>query len=99
MSLCSYFQIYYSYYGFNQPMSYKSEEQQQLLSHNRHPIFLAPTVILWAVPFMSYDRLLVAVMLPLYIGLAGSVDTLDRSYVSDQYVMKKYHLLQNGARN
>lgn len=80
-------------------MTYKSEEQQQLLSHNRHPIFLAPVVILWAVPFMSYDRLLVAVMLPLYMGLASSVDTLDRSYVSDQYIMKKYHLLQNGARN
>ena len=79
-------------------MSYKSEEQQQLLSHNRHPIFLAPTVILWAVPIMSYDRLLVAVMLPLYLALTSNVDTLDRSYVSDQFTMKKLQLLKNGSK-
>ena len=79
-------------------MMYKSEEQQQLLSHNRHPIFLAPTIILWAVPVMTYDRLLVAVMLPLYMALSSNVDTLDRSYVSEQFNMKKLQLLQNGHK-
>lgn len=79
-------------------MTYKSERQQKLLSHNRHPIFLAPTVILWAVPVMTYDRLLVAVMLPLYMALTSNVDTLDRSYVSDQFTMKKLQLLQNGHK-
>jgi hypothetical protein len=74
-------------------MTYKSEEQQHLLGHNRHPIFLAPTIILWAVPMMTYDRLLVAVMLPLYMALTSNVDTLDRSYVSDQFTTKKLQLL------
>lgn len=91
-------QVYYSYNGFDNPMTYKSEGQQQLLSHNRHPIFLAPTVILWAVPVMTYDRLLVAMMLPLYMALTSNVDTLDRSYVSDQFTMKKLQLLQNGHK-
>lgn len=79
-------------------MIYKSEEQQQLLSHNRHPIFIAPAIILWAVPVMSYDRLLVAVMLPLYMAATSNVDTLDRGYVTEQFNMKKLQLLQNGSK-
>lgn len=88
-------QIYYSFYGFDTPITYKSEEQQQLLSHNRHPLFLGPTLILWAVPVMTYDRLLVAVMLPLYMGLTSNVDRLDVAYVSEQFNMKKSQLLEN----
>ena len=79
-------------------MTYKSEEQQQLLSHNRHPLFLAPTLILWAVPVMTYDRLLVAVMLPLYLGLTSNVDNLDVAYVSDQFNVKRAQLLESGTR-
>ena len=86
-------QIYYSYYGFSNPMHYKSAEQQTLLSHHRHPIFLAPLVILWAVPTMTYDRFLVAVMLPLYLGWGGMVDETDVEYVRLQFKMKKAQLL------
>lgn len=86
-------QIYYSFNGFANPMVYKSEEQQQLFSHNRHPIFLAPTLILWAVPVMTYDRVLLAVLLPLYLGLATVIDRLDVSYISQQFNMKKLQLL------
>ncbi len=75
----------------------KSEEQQRLLCHNRHPIFLAPIAILWAVPSMSYDRLLIATMLPLYLTLTSNVDLLDTSYVADQYNMKKMQLLKKGC--
>ena len=64
-------QLYYAYCGFSDPMCYKSGEQQ-LLKHNRHPIFLGPLIILWTVPVMTYDRLLLAVMLPLYVG-CGSI--------------------------
>ena len=77
-------------------MVYKSEQQRRLLSHNRHPIFLAPSVILWAVPTMTYDRLLVAVMLPLYLGLGTVIDRMDVAYVSKQFNMKKKQLLDNG---
>ena len=69
------------YYGFGDPMHYKLGEQQQLLEHNRHPIFLGPLVILWAVPIMTYDRLLVALMLPLYVGCGSIINDEDVSYV------------------
>lgn len=97
LELMGFKQIYYSFYGFDNPMLYKSEEQQQLLSHNRHPILLAPSLILWAVPVMTYDRLLVAVMLPLYLGLGTIIDGMDVSYVSEQFSMKKKQLLANGV--
>lgn len=79
-------------------MLYKSSEQQQLLSHNRHPILLAPSLILWAVPVMTYDRLLVAAMLPLYLGLGTIIDKADVTYVSRQFGMKRDKLLANGIK-
>ena len=48
---------------------------------------------------MTYDRLLIAVMLPLYMGLASNVDSMDVAYVSEQFNMKKKQLLQNGKAN
>ena len=91
-------QIYYSFYGFDNPLLYKSEEQQLLLCHNRHPILLAPALILWAVPVMTYDRLLLALMLPLYMGLGSNVDSMDVAYVSQQLKMKKLQLLKNHTK-
>ena len=76
---------------------YKSSEQQQLLHHNRHPILLAPAIILWAVPVMTYDRLLVAVLLPLYLGLGTVIDMADVTYVSRQFRVKRDKLLANGV--
>ena len=73
-------------------MHYKSGEQQQLLKHSRHPIFLGPLVILWAVPVMTYDRLLVALMLPLYVGCGSIINDEDVSYVKDQFTMKRRQL-------
>lgn len=78
-------------------MIYKSDQQGQLLGHNRHPIFLAPTIILWAVPTMTYDRLLLAVMLPLYLGLGTVIDRTDVAYMSKQFSMKKRELLARGS--
>ena len=90
-------QIYYSFSGLENPMHYKSAEQQQLLEHMRHPIFLAPLIILWAVPVMTYDRLLVAVMLPLYLGWGSSINHLDASYIKQQFRMKRIQLLGDGS--
>ncbi len=92
-------QIYYAYRGFRIPMTYKSAEQQQLLLHLRHPIFLAPTLILWAVPVMTYDRLLVAIMLPLYLAWGSRIDYLDDHYVREQFRMKKSQLLASRKSN
>ena len=77
-------------------MCYKSGEQQ-LLKRNRHPIFLGPLIILWAVPVMTYDRLLLAVMLPLYVGCGSIINDEDVAYVRDQFTMKRKQLLANGV--
>ncbi len=92
-------QLYYSYSGFDNPWLYKSKEQQQLLSHSRHPIFLAPLIILWSVPVMTYDRFLVAMLLPLYVGWGSSIDSFDVSYVTEQFEVKKAQLLGNRKSN
>lgn len=86
-------QLYYAYYGFDNPMRYKSVEQQELLQHSRHPIFLGPLIILWAVPVMTYDRFLVAIMLPLYVGCGSIINDRDVAYVKDQFTMKRRQLL------
>jgi hypothetical protein len=86
-------QIYYSYNGFGDPLHYKSAEQQYLLQHMRHPIFTAPLLIMWSVPVMPYDRLLLAIMLPLYMAWASGINSLDMTYVKRQFVSKWQQLL------
>ena len=54
-------------------------------------------LILWAVPVMSYGRLLICVMMPLYMILTSNIDTLDRAYVLDQYSAKMDQLLKKNG--
>lgn len=86
-------QLYYSYNGFGDPLHYKSSQQQYLLHHMRHPILTAPFILMWAVPVMSYDRLLLAVMMPLYMAWASAISALDMMYVKRQFVNKWEQLL------
>ena len=88
-------QLYYSYNGFGDPLHYKSAQQQYLLRHMRHPIFTAPFILVWAVPVMSYDRLMLAVLLPLYLAWTSSISALDMKYVRGQFVNKWRQLLKN----
>ena len=44
---------------------------------------------------MTYDRLLVALMLPLYIGCGSIINDEDVSYVKDQLAVKRTQLLAN----
>lgn len=89
-------QLYYSYKGFHDPMAYKSLEQRELLRHMRHPIFLAPMIIIWLVPTMTYDRLLIACLLPLYLAWGSRLSYLDVDYVQYQHHQKGLHLNVNG---
>ena len=91
-------QLYYSYNGFGDPLHYKSAEQQYLLRHMRHPIFTAPFILMWAVPVMSCDRLLLAVMLPLYLAWASGISALDMKYVRMQFINKWRQLLKDHHR-
>lgn len=61
----------------------------------RHPIFTAPFILVWAVPVMSYDRLMLAALLPLYLAWASSISALDMKYVRGQFVNKWRQLLKN----
>jgi len=42
---------------------------------------------------MTYDRFLVAMMLPLYMGWGSSIDSLDVEYVIEQFDVKWKQLL------
>ena len=59
----------------------------------RHPVFLAPLVILWVVPTMTYDRLLLAVMVPMYLLWGSHVNEEDTVYINMMYEQKKRRLL------
>ncbi|KAL5501969.1 hypothetical protein EMCRGX_G008654 [Ephydatia muelleri] len=82
-------QMYYSLQDMGDPMQRKAEEQRTLLDHMRHPLFFGPALILWAVPVMTYDRLLVAVMAPLYLGWGCHLDQSDVEYVQEQFTKKR----------
>lgn len=58
----------------------------------RHPVFLAPLVILWVVPTMTYDRVLLAVMVPMYLLWGSQVNEEDTVYINMMYEQKKRRL-------
>ena len=53
-------QVYYLSIGHSLPNEYKSERAQTLFARFRHPIVIAPLLILLAVPTLSADRALMA---------------------------------------
>lgn len=86
-------QLYYQYLGTTDPLSFKAWENHELLRHMRHPVFLSPLLILWAIPRMTYDRILVGVMLPVYLIWGSRLDSEDVLYVNNMYQRKKRFLL------
>ncbi|XP_037329229.2 nurim [Pungitius pungitius] len=77
-------QVYYSCLGLGDPLSHKSPRAQRLLSHLRHPVCLELGVVLWLLPAMSLDRLLLAATLSTYLALAHSLDKQDLAYLCVQ---------------
>ncbi|XP_026155268.1 nurim [Mastacembelus armatus] len=74
-------QVYYQCLGLGDPLSYKSPRAQRLLSHLRHPVCLELVVVLWLLPALSLDRLLLAGTLSTYLALAHSLDKQDLDYL------------------
>jgi hypothetical protein len=68
---------------------FKSGKQREFQGHLHHPCFLSPLVILWAVPTMTYDRLLLAVMVPLFLIWGSDLTNDDVLYVKEMYDEKK----------
>ncbi|XP_017277543.1 nurim [Kryptolebias marmoratus] len=74
-------QVYYKCLGFGDPLQDKPPPAQRLLSHLRHPVYLELVVILWLLPALSLDRLLLAGTLSTYVAVAHSLDTQDLAYL------------------
>lgn len=73
-------------------MLFKSAGQRELYNNMRHPLLLCPLVILWAVPVMTYDRFLLAVMIPLYLIWASKLNHNNSFYVREMFNEKKESL-------
>ncbi|KAM3858172.1 nurim [Diretmus argenteus] len=81
-------QVYYECLGLGDPLSQKSQRAQRLFSHLRHPVCLELGVVLWLLPALSLDRLLLAGTLSAYLALGHSLDKQDLSYLCVQFNSK-----------
>ncbi|XP_022603100.1 nurim [Seriola dumerili] len=90
-------QVYYECLGLGDPLSHKSPHAQRFLSHLRHPVCLELGVVLWLLPALSLDRLLLAGTLSAYLALAHSLDKQDLAYLCIQ-INSKMQLLAEPHR-
>ncbi|XP_010733651.2 nurim [Larimichthys crocea] len=81
-------QVYYECLGLGDPLSHKSPCAQRFLSHFRHPVCLELGVVLWLLPALSLDRLLLAGTLSTYLALAHSLDKQDLAYLCVHFKSK-----------
>lgn len=74
-------QVYYTCLGLGDPLGDRPCGAQRLLSHLRHPVCLELMLVLWLVPALSLDRLVLAGALSSYLLLGHSVDQQDLAYL------------------
>uniref|UniRef100_A0A670KER1 Nurim n=1 Tax=Podarcis muralis TaxID=64176 RepID=A0A670KER1_PODMU len=68
-------QVYYHCLGMGDPLAVKSTSAIRLFSHLCHPVYLEFLLILWAVPCLSLDRLLLALLFTQdYLYLRAQLD-------------------------
>nr|CAD7195150.1 unnamed protein product [Timema douglasi] len=89
---CSPGNVYYYLNGWDDPLTLKSSELQRLISHQRHPSFVSFFFIFWVHPYMSVDRLIMAVIMTLYMVCAWKVDDIDFEYQERQFQRKEIEL-------
>ncbi|KAM9384730.1 nurim [Pholidichthys leucotaenia] len=81
-------QIYYECFGVENPPSSGTSHSQQHLSHYGPPVILQLIVVLWLLPALSLDRLLMAGILTTYLILGHSADEHDLAYFWSQFNIK-----------
>ncbi|KAK2116855.1 hypothetical protein P7K49_003741 [Saguinus oedipus] len=81
-------QVYYHVLGLGEPLTLKSPLALSLFSHLHHPACVELLTVLWVVPTLGTDHLL----LTLYLGLAHGLDQQDLCYLWAQ-LQRKLHLL------
>ncbi|XP_032067694.1 nurim [Thamnophis elegans] len=84
-------QVYYYCLGMGDPLAVKSSRALRLYSHLRHPLYVEFLLILWAVPCLSLDRLLLASLFTVYLTCAHSLDEQDYLYLRAQ-LDKKFQI-------
>ncbi|KAG8448695.1 hypothetical protein GDO86_015680 [Hymenochirus boettgeri] len=77
-------QVYYYCLGMGDPLSHKSPRVARLYAHLRHPVYLELLIVLWAVPSLTPDRLILASFFTLYVSLVHSLDVQDYAYLRSQ---------------
>ncbi|CAB1321121.1 unnamed protein product [Coregonus sp. 'balchen'] len=92
-------QVYYECLGLGDPLALKSPRAQRLFAHLRHPVCVELAVVLWLLPALPLDRLLLAGSLSAYLALAHSLDTQDCAYLSVQLhsKLRLFSLPQEGT--
>lgn len=78
--LCGLKQVWYKVTGKNSPFDSKSKELRRYMRHMRHPSLIGFLAVLWIYPFMSMDRLLLAIILTIYMVLMWTIDSEDYNY-------------------
>ncbi|XP_075995172.1 nurim [Genypterus blacodes] len=87
-------QVYYACLGLGDPVSSKPPCAQRLLLHLRHPVCLEFAVVMWLLPALSLDRLLLAGTLSAYLALGHSLDKEDLAYLCVQVRSKTWLLAE-----
>ncbi|KAL8212983.1 UNVERIFIED_CONTAM: hypothetical protein K2H54_059932 [Gekko kuhli] len=77
-------QVYYHCLGMGDPLAVKSSRAVRLYTHLRHPVYLEFLLLLWCVPCLSLDRLLLALLFTAYLTYAHSLDQQDYLYLRAQ---------------
>uniref|UniRef100_A0A8C0ILI5 Nurim n=1 Tax=Chelonoidis abingdonii TaxID=106734 RepID=A0A8C0ILI5_CHEAB len=77
-------QVYYHCLGMGDPLALKSVRAVRLYSHLRHPVYLEFLLVLWAVPCLALDRLLLAGLFTAYLSCGHSLDQQDYLYLRAQ---------------
>lgn len=73
------------------PMASKTKELQNLYSHMRVPVFIAPMALLWFVPVMTLDRFLLASVFTFYLMFKSKINDNDVRYTSKQLNLMYEH--------
>uniref|UniRef100_A0A8D0AVS4 Nurim n=1 Tax=Salvator merianae TaxID=96440 RepID=A0A8D0AVS4_SALMN len=84
-------QVYYHCLGMGDPLAVKSSRAVRLYSHLRHPVYTEFLLILWVVPCLSLDRLLLALLFTAYLTFAHRLDQQDYVYLRAQ-LDKKFQI-------
>lgn len=82
-------QVIYKIKQLPPPISTKSRELKRYFAHMRHPSFTGFLFILWIHPFMSLDRLLLALLLTVFMTMMWNIDQQDYHYHLESFERKK----------